>query len=157
MRLMIVRFVTLAAALCAVSACGSSSGGGGGADAGSTDTAKTSGGTCGYQVCADMGKNCCPYMACMNPCALQCSTTFSSCAMGCMADMACQTKCQTDMAGCVDGCMTSCKVTGACKSAFDTFSACQEQADQASCGAMADDKKMTCEVDACCNEAKAAF
>lgn len=133
-------------------------------DAGSTggsDTTSGGGGTCGYTVCADSNKNCCPFMPCLLPCEQKCATDFTTCSQGCMAnpmDPSCGQNCVTDAAKCDDACVKSCKVSDSCKTAYTAAAACQKKADDTSCGAISDEQaKTTCEIDACCAEVKAAF
>ncbi len=130
------------------------------ADASSTDVGSTAGGTCGYQVCADNSKNCCPYLPCLTQCQLDCANTANNCTIACAsnpADMNCPMKCATDASTCFDGCFGKCNVTDSCKTVGNAFFTCSNKADQASCAGKTDNDKLSCEVDACCAEAKAAF
>ncbi len=131
-----------------------------GSDAGTTDVASTAGGTCGYQICGDTTKNCCPYMPCLQPCFLKCSMDLNTCITGCMSnptDMNCPLNCSSAADTCMTACLGSCKVSDSCKTAAQAFNTCAGSADQAACANKQDNDKTTCEVDQCCTQAKAAF
>jgi len=134
-----------------------------GGDGGSVNTGSLkppSGSTCNADPCdggKNLTRNCCPYVPCVEPCMVACSSAVGACVQGCAADPMnmekCALECVAKVTACNNGCLTKCEVSATCKSAAEAYNKCADAAFK-TCGSGASD---SCIFDKCCSELKAAF